>query len=78
MGPVGFEQNGLHHGPSAGQRRHRSDLSRKKVKQKSHRDLWKRTAAALHAKGLANLKVEKGMAHQRKKQREEETEKEAS
>ena len=32
MGPVGLEQNCLHHGLSAGQRRHRSDPSRQKAK----------------------------------------------
>ena len=49
-----------------------------KKKQKSHRDLWRRIAAALHAKGLENHRVEKVKAHQSKKQRNEETLKQAS
>ena len=78
MGLVGMEQNCLHHGLSAGQRRHRGDSSRQKEKQKSHRDLWRRLAAALHAKGLENHRVEKVKAHQSKKQRDEETPKQTS
>ena len=53
-------------------------LQGKKKKQKSHRDLWRRIAAALQAKGLENHKVEKVKAHQNKKQRSEETLKQAS
>ena len=53
-------------------------LQEKKKKQKSHRDLWRRIAAALQAKGLENHKVEKVKAHQSKKQRDEETLKQAS
>ena len=53
-------------------------LQGKKKKQKSHRDLWRRIAAALQAKGLENHKVEKVKAHQNKKQRNEETMKQAS
>ena len=53
-------------------------LQGKKKKQKSHRDLWRRIAAALQAKGLENHKVEKVKAHQHKKQRNEETMKQAS
>ena len=53
-------------------------LQGKKRKQKSHRDLWKRITADLQAKGLTNHKVEKVKAHQSKKQKEDETEKEAS
>ena len=53
-------------------------LQGKKKKQKSHRDLWRRIAAALHAKGLENHRVEKVKAHQSKKQRNEETLKQAS
>ena len=41
-------------------------LQRKKKKQKSHRDLWKRIAAALYAKRLANHKVENVKANKRK------------
>ena len=64
MGFMGMEQNCLHHGLSAGQRRHRSNSSRKEQKkQKSHRDIWRRIAAALHAKGLENHRVEKVKAH---------------
>ena len=60
-------------------RRHRSNSSRKEEKQKSHRDLWRRISAALHAKGLENHRVEKVKAHQSKKKRnEEETLKQAS
>ena len=78
MGLVGLEQNSLHHGVSASQRRNRSDFQEEKRKQKSHRDLWKRVTADLQAKGLTNHKVEKVKAHQSKKQKEDETEKEAS
>ena len=53
-------------------------LQGKKKKQKSHRDLWRRIAAALHAKGLENHRVEKVKVHQSKKQRNEETLKQAS
>ena len=53
-------------------------LQGKKRRQKSHRDLWKRIAAALKAKGLANHKVEKVKAHQRKQRKEMETAEEAS
>ena len=49
-----------------------------KKKQKSHRDLWRRIAAALHAKGLENHRFEKVKSHQCKKQRNEETLKQAS
>ena len=46
-------------------------LQGKKKNQKSHRDLWKRIAAALQAKGLENHRVEKVKAHQSKKQRDQ-------
>ena len=53
-------------------------LQGKKWRQKSHRDLWKRiAAAALKAKGLANHKVEKVQAHQSKQRKEMETVEEA-
>ena len=79
MGLVGVEQNRLHHGLSAGQRRHRSDLPRQKEKAKiTQRPLEKNCIAALHAKGLESHRVEKVKAHQSKKQKEEETQKEAS
>ena len=53
-------------------------LQGKKKKQKSHRDLWRRIAVALHAKGLENHRVEKVKAHQSKKQRHGETLKQKS
>ena len=49
-----------------------------KKKQKSHRNLWRRIAAALQVKGLENHKVEKVKTHQSKKQRDEETLKQTS
>ena len=53
-------------------------LQGKKKKQKSHRDLWRRIAAALQAKGLENHKVEKVKARKNKKQENEETMKQAN
>ena len=45
MGFVGLEQNGLHHGLSAGQRRHRSDPSRKKEAEITQRSLEKTSSS---------------------------------
>ena len=61
MGPVGLEQNGLHHGLAAGQRRHRSDPSRENEEAEITRRPLKENCSSIARK------VEKVKGHQRRR-----------
>ena len=77
MGLVGFEQNGLHYGPSAGQSHHRSDPSRKQ-RSSNHTEIsGKEQQQHCMPKAWRTTKLEKSR-RTRKKKGEEETEQEAS
>ena len=78
MGFVGMEQNCLHHGLSAGQRRHRGDSSRQKEETKVTQRPLEENFNSIARQRLGEPQVEKVKAHQSKKQRDEETLKQAS